>query len=299
MDGILVIDKPAGVTSHDVVNRVRRILKTRRVGHTGTLDPFATGVLVLLAGKATRLAQFLDKDEKEYSATVRFGFETETGDRTGRQKAKVKSQSRIKHEDVLAVLPRFRGEFEQIPPMFSAKKIAGKKLYEHARKGVEIERKAALVTISNLKVTSELVENFERGTWDLGLSVTCSSGTYIRTLSEDIGRAVGTGAHLTELRRTRAGKFDLSQSVTLEELEQRADPSTALLPFEIAVGHLPAMILNATRVEKTKSGLSTRIHESKFTDNEPVRLVDENQNLIAVGFYDSAENCVRPKIVLV
>ena len=305
MDGILIIDKPAALTSHDVVNRVRRILKTRRVGHTGTLDPFATGVLVLLAGRATRLAQFLDKDEKEYSATMRFGFETETGDATGQMR---NAECRVQNGGVAellaktdweAVLNKFRGEIEQIPPMYSAKKIAGKKLYEHARKGVDVERKAVTVTISQLEIDGELIENTGLGTWDLKLKVTCSAGTYIRTLAEDIGRAVGTGAHLTELRRTRAGKFNLPQSVTLEELEQRADPSTALLPFEIAVGHLPSIILNADRVEKTKSGLSTRIHESKFTDNEPVRLVDENQNLIAVGFYDSAENCVRPKIVLV
>lgn len=302
MDGILIIDKPAGFTSHDVVNRVRRILKTRRVGHTGTLDPFATGVLVLLVGKATRLAQFLDKDEKEYSATMRFGFETETGDRTGRQKAKVKSQKRMTQEDVLAVLPRFRGELEQVPPMYSAKKIAGKKLYEHARKGVEVERKAVNITISKLEVQSEPpapTGGLTRSIDTVGLHVVCSAGTYIRTLAEDIGRAVGVGAHLAELRRTRAGKFDLSQSVTLEELEQRADPSTALLPFELAVEHLPPMILNATRVEKTKSGLSTRIHEAKFTNNEAVRLLDESQNLIAVGFYDAAEISVRPKIVLV
>lgn len=299
MDGILIIDKPAGITSHDVVNRVRRILITKRVGHTGTLDPFATGVLVLLVGRATRLAQFLDKDEKEYSASVRFGFETDTGDNTGRQKAKVKSQNLMTMDDVLAILPQFRGVIQQIPPMFSAKKVAGKKLYEHARKGVEIERKAVNITISKLEIDGELIDNPEPGTRDLGFRVACSAGTYIRTLAEDIGRAVGVGAHIAELRRTQAGKFDLSQSVTLEELEQRADPSTALLPFEIAVDHLPSIILKAARVQKTKSGLSTRLHEAKFTDNEAVRLLDEDQNLIAVGFYDAAESSVRPKIVLV
>lgn len=305
MDGILIIDKPVGLTSHDVVNRVRRILKTRRIGHTGTLDPFATGVLVMLVGKATRLAQFLDKDEKEYESVVRFGFETDTGDVTGQiQNAECKMQNTevaelLRKADWEAVLNKFLGENKQTPPMFSAKKIAGKKLYEHARKGVEIERKAVTVTISNLDITSELTQNLELETWDLGLRVVCSAGTYIRTLAEDIGRAVGTGAHLTELRRTRAGRFDISQSVRLDELEQRADPTTALIPKEFAVEHLPSIILNATRVEKTKSGLSTRIHEARFTDSEAVSMLDEDQNLIAIGYYDAAEISVRPKIVLV
>lgn len=305
MDGILIIDKPAGLTSHDVVNRVRRILHTKRVGHTGTLDPFATGVLVLLVGKATRLAQFLDKDEKEYEAVVRFGFETDTGDATGKMQ---NAECRMQNEevaDVLAktdwetVLSKFRGEIEQIPPMFSAKKVGGKKLYEHARKGIEIERKAVTVTISKLEITNELTQNSELGTWDLGVRVACSAGTYIRTLAEDIGRNIGVGAHLAELRRTRAGCFDLSQSVTLAELEQRADPTTALLPKEFAVEDLPSIVLNSDRVEKTKSGLSTRTHETTFADSQAVRMLDEKHNLIAVGFYDAAEKSVRPKIVLV
>jgi tRNA pseudouridine55 synthase len=128
MDGILIIYKPAGITSHDVVNRVRRILQTRRVGHTGTLDPFATGVMVVVVGKATRLAQFLDKDEKEYESVVRFGFETDTGDRTGGSKPQVQSPKSVLQSDVEKILPSFLGEIEQIPPMFSAKKVAGKKL---------------------------------------------------------------------------------------------------------------------------------------------------------------------------
>jgi tRNA pseudouridine 55 synthase len=142
VDGILVIDKPAGLTSHDVVNRVRRILRTKRVGHTGTLDPFATGVMVVLVGKATRLAQFIDKDDKEYEALVRFGSETDTGDRTGSPKPKVEGVNSVLKSDVEKVLDRFRGEIEQTPPMYSAKKVEGKKLYELARQGIEIERKA-------------------------------------------------------------------------------------------------------------------------------------------------------------
>jgi tRNA pseudouridine55 synthase len=154
IDGILIIDKPVGLTSHDVVARLRRILKTKRIGHTGTLDPFATGVLVMLIGKATRLAQFFDRDAKEYEAVIRFGFETDTGDRTGRRKAKGERRKaeELKIEELENVLASFRGEIEQTPPMYSAKKVAGKKLYELARKGVEIERKPVKITIYEIEI---------------------------------------------------------------------------------------------------------------------------------------------------
>lgn len=301
MDGILIVDKPAGLTSHDVVNRVRRLLGTKRVGHTGTLDPFATGVLVLLVGKATRLAQFLDKDEKEYEAVAQFGFETDTGDITGMRSTEY-GMGNEEIADVLAktdwetVLNKFRGEIEQVPPMFSAKKVAGKKLYEHARKGGVLERKPVKVSISVVKIIESGLRIPHSA---LRIRVACSAGTYIRTLAEDIGREVGVGAHLAELRRTRAGKFDLSQSVTLDELAQRAEPASALLQKEIAVENLPSVTFNSDRVEKTKSGLSTRIHDATFTDSEAIRMLDEKHNLIAVGFYDAAEKSVRPKIVLV
>ena len=157
MDGILIIDKPVGITSHDVVARCRRILRTKKIGHTGTLDPFATGVMVILVGKATRLAQFLDKDAKKYLATVSFGFETDTGDRTGKPKEeeKGKGEKDISIEEIETVLAEFRGEIWQTPPMFSAKKVEGKKLYELARKGIEIERKPVKITIYELEIINK------------------------------------------------------------------------------------------------------------------------------------------------
>src|SRR5437868_141962 len=160
MDGLLIIDKPEGITSHDVVARARRILKTKRVGHTGTLDPFATGVLVLLVGQATRLAQFIDKDEKEYEALVRFGYETDTGDKTGIQKPESKIQNEdparmLNDVDWASVLREFRGEIEQVPPMYSAKKVGGKKLYELARQGQELARAPAKVLINEIEVLQE------------------------------------------------------------------------------------------------------------------------------------------------
>ncbi|MBP7415069.1 MAG: tRNA pseudouridine(55) synthase TruB [Pyrinomonadaceae bacterium] len=306
MEGILIIDKPAGITSHDVVARVRRILQTKRVGHTGTLDPFATGVMVILIGQATRLAQFLDKDEKEYEALVRFGFETDTGDLTGQMQ---NAECRMQNEEIGKLLAAtnwdeifagFRGQIEQTPPMYSAKKVDGKKLYEHARKGEIIERKSVTITIYELELFGDLHQtDLGLENWDLGLEVTCSAGTYIRTLAEDIGRKVGVGAHLAELRRTRAGKFGIEQSVTLEKLEQIDDKQTALIPMEEAVSHLEAFTLNADRVGKTKSGMSTRVFEPQFSAGQPIQMIDEDGTLIAIGAYDDTENSVRPKVVLV
>lgn len=302
MDGILIIDKPAGITSHDVVARVRRILGTKRVGHTGTLDPFATGVMVILVGQATRLAQFLDKDEKEYEALVRFGFETETGDRTGeRRDAAMQGRGdAVTREEIENALIGFRGEIEQVPPMYSAKKVDGKKLYEHARKGETIERKPVTVNIHELEMSEPPASGDPGGDdFRIILRVVCSAGTYIRTLAEDIGRRVGVGAHLAELRRTRAGKFGLGQSLSLERLDSLEDKRSALIPMEHAVSHLPGFILSSERIEKTKNGLSTRVADAVFADGETVQMLDSAGQLIALGFYCDAEKTVRPKVVLV
>lgn len=299
MNGILIIDKPAGITSHDVVYRVRRALRTKRVGHTGTLDPFATGVMVVLVGQATRLAQFLDKDEKEYVADVRFGFETDTGDRTGERKEKVERKNVLTKNDVAAVLPQFLGRIEQVPPMYSAKKVDGQKLYELARKGEMIERKPVNVTISKLEILSDLEPNtLEPESWNLKLNVRCSAGTYIRTLAEDIARAAGSAAHLAELRRTAAGSFTIDQAITIEELQQLDEPATALIPMETAVSHLPKFTLREDRVAKTRNGMSTRTFDFVCAEGEPVSMMTESGEIVAIGFYNKAEKVVQPKIVL-
>jgi tRNA pseudouridine55 synthase len=302
VDGILVIDKQPGMTSHDVVSRVRKILKTRRVGHTGTLDPFATGVLVVLVGKATRLAQFLDKDRKEYIAEIRFGWETDTGDRTGIPNAERGTRNAEFVDKLLAeadwetVLPKFRGDIMQTPPMYSAKKIEGKKLYELARKGVTVERKPVAVTIHEL----ELLQDDPRNPGSaVRIRVACSAGTYVRTLAEEIGRAIGTGAHLLELRRVAAGGFSLDRSLILDALKAMGEPEKALLPIEQAVSSLAEFELPHDRLEKTRNGLSTRVEEVSLDDGQHLRLVDANKNLIAIGRYDASEKNVKPKIVLV
>jgi tRNA pseudouridine55 synthase len=320
MDGILIIDKPDGITSHDVVARCRRILRTKRVGHTGTLDPFATGVVVILVNQATRLAQFLDKDLKEYEALVRFGFETTTGDLTGKpRESQVSdfSKFQISDEEIENALRGFRGEIEQTPPMFSAKKIDGKKLYELARKGVEIERRPQKVTIYELEVVnkqkipnSEQITEYQKPkTQDLTVRVVCSSGTYIRTLAEDIGRKLGVGAHLAALRRTRAGKFDLTRSVTLERLEEIAaanELEKILISLNEALSHLPEVKLNEVEARKTRSGMKLKFESSAnaaaaaiVADNQAFRLTDETGNLAAVGFYKAAEKIIQPRVVLV
>ena len=316
MDGILIIDKPVGITSHDVVARCRRILKTRRIGHTGTLDPFATGVMVILVGQATRLARFLDKDQKEYEALVRFGFATDTGDRTGEIQMPSDELRDISSEEIEKILPVFRGEISQTPPMYSAKKVDGQKLYELARKGVEIEREPVKISIyelesiepersaiSNSKAkASETGDDQKPKTIDRAFRVSCSAGTYIRTLAEDIGQKLNTGAHLAELRRTRAGKFDLSGAVTLEKLEEIVSDGkleTVLLSPGEAVSHLPEVVLSETETAKTRNGIKLRYENAEIEDGQAVRMIDEKKNLVAVGFYQKAEKLVQPKTVLI
>jgi len=294
VDGILIIDKPVGITSHDVVARVRRALKTKRVGHTGTLDPFATGVMVILVGKATRLAQFLDKDEKEYEAVVQFGSETDTGDNTGMLTAQCglrddEVEKKLGGTDWDLVLSKFRGEIIQTPPMYSAKKVAGRKLYELARKGMEIERKPVNVNISGLEVFDSAFNTHTTRK----IRVACSAGTYVRTLAEDIGREVGLGAHLSALRRTRAGRFTISQAVQLDEVTE-----SDLLPVEQAVEHLPEFVLREDRVSRTLNGMSTRDLSGNFPEGEQVRMISRSGDLIAIGVFDEAEKVIQPKVVL-
>lgn len=303
-EGVLIIDKPVGWTSHDVVGKMRKILRTKRIGHTGTLDPFATGVLVILVGKTTRLAQFLDKDRKEYEAEIAFGFETDTGDRTGSVKCEAQSSKSISAEDLENVLPSFRGEIWQTPPMYSAKKIEGKKLYELARKGIEIEREAVKVSIYNLEIINDedrAANNLKLEASNLKLKVECSAGTYIRTLAEDIGKKLGTGAHLAELRRTRAGKFDISKAVTLEQLEKLVSENRLdeiSISMNEAVSHLPQISLSDAEIEKTRNGLKLKRENFAAKNGENVRMTDENENLLAVGIFSEAEKTIQPKIVL-
>lgn len=234
--GVLNINKPAGVTSHDVVDAVRKILGVRRVGHTGTLDPQATGVLPLCVGRATRIAQYLTQADKEYVMTLCLGVTTDTLDAAGKETGRVED-IRVRREDLLAILPRFIGEIQQVPPIFSAKKYRGERLYRLARRGEKVERRPVAVRVHALELL-EFAPPFVR------LRATCSKGTYARSLCDDIGRALGCGGHLHALIRTRSGRFSLDGILTLEELEARVREGRlpeVLIPIADALGHLPAV----------------------------------------------------------
>lgn len=234
--GVLVIDKPAGITSHDVVDRLRRVLGTKRIGHAGTLDPMATGVLALCVDSATRVMETLSASTKEYVAGVRFGLTTDTLDTTGQTTGETDASS-LTAEQVEAQLPAFRGAILQVPPMVSARHHQGRRLYDLAREGIEVEREARPVTISRLELTA-----FTPGsTPEAVLEIECSAGTYIRTLAADLGAAVGVGAAMSALRRTRSGSFALADALPLDAVERSeatANAAKARLYAAMAV-HAP------------------------------------------------------------
>ncbi len=218
-EGLLLVDKPAGITSHDAVQIVRRVYDQSSVGHLGTLDPFATGLLVMLLGRATRLATFIDGDPKVYEAVIAFGTETNTDDLTGDV---VRTSAPPAERDVLAALKKLTGEIQQVPPAFSAKQIDGKRAYVSARKGEEVVLKPVSVNVFGWEALS-----FADG--KLRATVSCSGGTYIRALARDLGRATESAAHLKELRRIRSGNFDVAGAVTLDAIKTNPPAPTRLL----------------------------------------------------------------------
>ena len=220
MNGLLVIDKPGGITSHDVVSRLRRITGEKSIGHLGTLDPMATGVLPLLMGKFTRLAQYFAAAEKSYSGTIRFGVATDTYDAEG-QAVGVETHPALTLEQVRAAAARFHGEMEQMPPVFSAKKIAGTPAYKLARAGKPVELKTAKITIKAFDITGLSGE-------EASFAMSVSAGGYVRSVAHELGQDLGCGAHLSCLRRTRAGVFTLDDARTLEELQTLAGNTDAL-----------------------------------------------------------------------
>ena len=234
--GVLNINKPAGMTSHDVVEAVRKLLGIRRVGHTGTLDPQATGVLPVCVGRATKIAQYLTQAEKEYVLTLRLGVATDTLDAAGRELSRV-DDVRVTRAEVEAILPRFTGPIQQVPPLFSAKRVGGERLYHLARRGQVVDRAPVAVTIHALELLGM------EGPC-VRLRVHCSKGTYARTLCDDMGRVLGVGGHLQELVRTRSGRFALAEALTLDALAERVRGGRldeVLIPVAEALEHLPAV----------------------------------------------------------
>ena len=267
-NGIILVDKPADWTSHDVVAKLRGILHERRVGHSGTLDPMATGLLTVFVGRATRAVQFAETHNKRYVASLRCGYSTDTQDTSGR----VTAQTGISptEAELTDVLPEFTGEISQIPPMYSAIKVSGKKLYELARKGETVERKPRTVNISELSLVGDDGDDFV-------LSVSCSKGTYIRTLCNDIGERLGCLACMSALRRTNAGPFDVRDAHTLSEIAE--DPERYIIPVDSLFSEHPAIELSAAQTAKLKYGNILNVSAKNGT----YRVYGENGDFLALA----------------
>ena len=263
-NGILIVNKPAGWTSQDVAAKLRGVFHEKRVGHGGTLDPMATGVLPIFIGRATRAVPYFEHADKEYEAVLRLGLVTDTQDVTGRTLEEHPVD--VTPEDLEAVLPRFRGEIRQIPPMYSAIKVKGQKLYALARQGKEIERQPRPVTIyemrqlADFECRDEHCSSADKQCLSLHscvkLLVHCSKGTYVRTLCHDIGQALGCGGCMAALTRTRAGAYTLAESHTMEEILAAPDPEALLLPIDSLFSDRPALTVNETGEKKLRNGAS-------------------------------------------
>ncbi len=284
--GLLILDKPAGMTSHDVVNAVRRLAGVRQVGHTGTLDPLATGVLLVLIGPATRLARYLSGVDKTYRAGIRLGVTTTTYDAEGdvvEQRPVSVDQATLE-----AALAQFRGPLLQVPPMVSALKVGGKKLYELARKGQEVERAPRPVTIHSLTLTA----------WnppDVSIEVACSSGTYIRSLAYDLGQILGCGAHLAALQRTVVGAFQLEQAYTLDQLAAPDALAEVVVPPSAILPHIPAVTLSEAQVVAVRYGQTITLDMPP--DAAPAQAWDADGNLVAM-LIPTEMGGWRPELVL-
>ena len=245
VDGVLLLDKPVGLSSNDALIRAKRVMNAKKAGHTGTLDPFATGLLPLCFGEATKFSQDLLEADKTYEATVHLGIKTDTGDTEGEAIETLPVDVTV--EQIEAALARFRGPILQVPPMYSALKRDGKALYEYAREGIVLEREARPVTIHALELIA-----YEAPM--LRIRVTCSKGTYVRVLGEDIGAALGTGAHLNALRRIQVGALTLDGMITLEALQAHAEPRSLLAPVDALLSTFPAVELTPELAKRFLNG---------------------------------------------
>jgi tRNA pseudouridine55 synthase len=289
INGVLLLDKPLGYSSNQALQKAKWLLQAAKAGHTGTLDPLATGLLPLCFGEATKFAHYLTDADKTYFATIRLGVVTNTGDAEGEViSSKPVNVSQWQFEQACS---QFIGEISQIPPMYSALKHEGKALYEYSRAGVEIERKSRIITIHNITQNT-----FEHDV--ASITVTCSKGTYIRTLAEDIGNVLGCGAHLIGLRRTATANYQLSQAITLEHFEAMTTEQriAALMPQDSAVLHLPAVTLDADSCFYLQQGQA--VWQSGKIPQGLLRLYNEQQAFLGLGEQQS-DGKIAPKRLLV
>jgi tRNA pseudouridine55 synthase len=273
VDGVLLLDKPLGLSSNTALQKARRLFSAAKAGHTGTLDPLATGLLPLCFGEATKFASELLNADKAYRATLRFGITTDTADAEGAVLSEC--EVNVSEAQLLAKMESFRGDIEQLPPMYSALKRDGKPLYEYARQGIELERTLRQVTISKLDLLS-----FDGR--DAVIDVDCSKGTYIRTLAADIGAALGCGAHLLALRRTRVADLTLEQAVTLEQIEAMPESAriTLLAPLDTLVANLPQVQLTAGDSARMRHGQAILWNGRT---GERLRMFSNEQGFIGIG----------------
>jgi len=282
--GLLLVDKPPGVTSHDVVEIVRRVVGSQRVGHTGTLDPFATGLLVVLVGRGTRLIPYVDGEPKVYDATITFGAETDTDDATGDV---VREATPPRDADIGDAIERLIGAIDQVPPAYSAKKVAGTRAYAAARRCAALDLEPSRVTVHRWEL-AKLIDGV------LKARVTCSGGTYIRALARDLGRLTNSAAHLSALRRIQSGPFVVDDASDLDQL--RAGDFT-MHPLRAAIASLPTRRLDDLELVRVLHGNTISVGGGEASvDNEPVALVDGEQTLVAVAERQGDE--LRPKLVL-
>ena len=285
VNGVLLLDKPIGFSSNQALQKAKWLYQAAKAGHTGTLDPLATGLLPLCFGEATKFAHYLTDADKTYVATLKLGVTTNTGDAEGEV---LTTQSvNVSRSQFEQACQKFLGEISQVPPMFSALKHEGKAMYEYARAGIEIERKARLITIHYIAV-----EDFKQD--EAVITVTCTKGTYIRTLAEDIGKLLGCGAHLIGLRRTATANYKIVQTITLEQLEAMTleQREAALLPEDSAVQHLPEITLDGDSVFYLQQGQG--VWKSGAVPKGLLRLYSEQQDFLGLGEL-SSDGKVAPK----
>lgn len=285
VDGIIPLNKPLGMTSHDVVARVRKLLQQKRVGHAGTLDPLASGVLPICVGQATRVAEFLSESGKAYQAEISFGTVTDTYDAEG-EVIQVKDTADLTLSQVEAALPAFLGAQQQMPPRYSAIKIAGQPAYKRARAGEEVTLAPRPIEIYELKILA-----WRSSAPQLSLAIACSKGTYIRSLAYDLGERLGYGAHLAALVRTRSGPFSLDESVTLDQLASALTAGTlsqVLRPADSAIAHLPAIHLDAHTTARVLHGNTFPPSSSQplVPSASLARVYDEHGRFIAIASWD-------------
>ncbi|MEH6990655.1 tRNA pseudouridine(55) synthase TruB [Cytobacillus firmus] len=284
MEGILPLFKPKGMTSHDCVFRLRKILRMKRIGHTGTLDPDVTGVLPICLGRATKVAEYITDAGKSYEGEVTIGFSTTTEDASGEVVERKEVSSPITRNQVMNVLQSLTGEITQTPPMYSAVKVNGKRLYEYARQGIEVERPSRKVTIYSIELLDER-EVFEGENITFRFRVACSKGTYIRTLAVMIGSELGYPAHMSELVRIQSASLTLDDCLTFEEIEDRAEKGTmdeVLRPMEAALSHLPKFHISDKVAEKVKNGAVLTIPDHLYDTKGPIAVEVEEGPVLAI-----------------